>query len=184
MLIEVAVGAERRKPDVRRDAPAVARKAELSGQYPRSGCRRVGIFLCRDRYRIGVGCCLRLWQAGLQVPRLRPRRRVAASRPRPQTPTGPNRVSSHDIVFDRSPNGRQLECLAVPDDLTEQGLAIDWTAVSGRRGWSRCRRGSSGSAACRRSRAAPMAPKFASKARLSWIVRQGSGTALIEPGKP
>jgi putative transposase len=94
---------------------------------------------------MGIGRALRLWQAaGLQVPRKRPRRRVAASRPRPQTPTGPNQVWSYDFVFDRCANGQQLKCLTVTDEFTKQGLAID---VDGRirsprvievlsRGWS------------------------------------------------
>jgi putative transposase len=53
-----------------------------------------------------------LWQAaGLQVPR----KRLAASRPRAQAPTGPNQVWSHDFVFDRCTNGQQLKCLTVTD---------------------------------------------------------------------
>jgi putative transposase len=35
-----------------------------------------------------------------QLPRKRPRKRVAAARPRPQAPSGPNQVWSYDFVFD------------------------------------------------------------------------------------
>ncbi len=158
---------------------------ELSAQYPRYGYRRIRIFLGRDGYRMGVGRALRLWQAaGLQVPRKRPRRRVAASRPRPQTPTGPNQVWSYDFVFDRSANGQQLKCLTVTDEFTKQGLAID---VDGR---IRSPRVIEVLSRLVSERGAPAylrsdnGPEFVSKALLSWIVQQGIGTALIEPGKP
>ena len=60
------------------------------------------------------GRAWRLWQAArLQVPRKRPRKRIAAARPRPQAPTGPNQVWSYDFVFDRCANGQQLKCLTV-----------------------------------------------------------------------
>ncbi len=43
----------------------------------------------------------RLWaKACLQIPRKRPRKRVAATRPRPQLPIGVNDVWAYDFVFD------------------------------------------------------------------------------------
>ena len=94
-----------------KDAPVLQRMAELSAQYPRYGYRRIHIFLGRDGHRMSAGRAHRLWRgAGLQVPRKRPRRRVAASRPRPQTPSGPNQVWSYDFVFDHCANGQQLKC--------------------------------------------------------------------------
>jgi putative transposase len=78
-----------------RDARAIARMKELSAQYPRYGSRRIRIFLARDGHCMSPGRAYRLWRAvGLQVPRKRPRRRVAAVRPRPQAPIGPNQVWS------------------------------------------------------------------------------------------
>jgi hypothetical protein len=83
-----------------RDALA-ARMRELSAQYPRHGDRRIRIFLGRDSYRMSPGRACRLWRAaGLQLPRKRPRKRVAAARPRLQAPCGPNQVWSYDFVFD------------------------------------------------------------------------------------
>jgi putative transposase len=109
-----------------KDAPAVARMRELSAQYPRYGYRRIHIFLCRDGHRMGAARAQRLWQAaGLQVPRKRPRKRVAAGHARPQAPLGPNQIWSYDLVFDRCANGQQLKCLTVTDEFTKQGLAID-----------------------------------------------------------
>jgi putative transposase len=80
----------------------------LSAQYPRYGYRRIRIFLGRDGHRMSPGRAYRLWRmAGLQVPRKRPRKLVAAARPRPQAPCGPNQVWSYDFVFDRCANGQE-----------------------------------------------------------------------------
>ncbi len=136
-------------------------------------------------HRMSPGRAYRLWRAaGLQVPRKRPRKRISASRPRPQAPSGPNQVWSYDFVFDHCANGQQLKCLTVTDEFTKEGLAID---VDGRirslrvievlsrlvseRGGPTFLRSDNG-------------PEFVSKALLSWIVAQGIDTALIEPGKP
>jgi putative transposase len=168
-----------------KDAAAVGRMRELSAQYPRYGYRRIRIFLGRDGHRMSVGRAYRLWRAaGLQVPRKRSRKRVAAARPRPQAPCGPNQVWSYDFVFDRCANGQQLKCLTVTDEFTKEGLAID---VDGR---IRSPRVIDVLSQLVSARGAPAflrsdnGPEFVSKALLSWIVAQGIGTALIEPGKP
>lgn len=127
----------------------------------------------------------RLWAlAGLQVPRKRPRRRVAASRPRPLTPSRANQVWSYDFVFDACANGQQIKCLTLVDEYTRECLAIDvggsirsgrvievLACVISRRGTPRYLRSDNG-------------PEFVSRALLEWIVDQGIETALIDPGKP
>jgi transposase InsO family protein len=55
----------------------------------------------------------------------RAREQVAAARPRPQAPCGPNQVWSYDFVFDHCANGQQLKCLTVTDEFTKEGLAIE-----------------------------------------------------------
>ena len=167
------------------DAAAIGRMRMLAARYPRYGYRRIRIFLGRDGYRMSVGRAYRLWQAaGLQVPRKRPRKRVAARQLRPQAPSGPNQVWSYDFVFDRCANGQQLKCLTVTDEFTKEGLAID---VDGR---IRSPRVIDVLSRLVSERGAPgllrsdNGPEFVSKALLSWIVGQGIGTALIEPGKP
>jgi putative transposase len=168
-----------------KDAAVVERMKDLSRQYPRCGYRRIRIFLGRDGYRMSPGRAHRLWRvAGLQVPRKRPRKRVAGARPRPQAPSGPNQIWSYDFVFDHCANGQQLKCLTVTDEFTKEGLAIE---VDGR---IRSPRVIEVLSRLVSARGAPMflrsdnGPEFASKALLSWIVGQGIGTALIEPGKP
>ncbi len=57
----------------------------FAGQYPRAGYRTMMIFLERQQIVLRPDRAYRLWrQAGLPVPRHRPRRRVATSRPRPR----------------------------------------------------------------------------------------------------
>jgi len=167
------------------DALVIERMRALAAQYPRYGYRRIRIFLDRDGYRMSPGRAWRLWQAArLQVPRKRPRQRIAAARPRPQAPSGPNQVWSYDFVFDRCANGQQLKCLTVTDEFTKEGLAID---VASR---MRSPRVIEVLARLVSERGAPAflrsdnGPEFVSKALLSWIVAHGIGTALIEPGKP
>jgi hypothetical protein len=79
--------------------------------------------------------------------------------------------------------GQQLKCLTVTDEFTKEGLAID---VDGRTR-SPCvidvlpqlvsARGAPGFLR------SDNGPEFISKALLSWMVSQGIGTALIEPGE-
>jgi len=109
-----------------KDAPVVAAMRELSSQYPRYGYRRIHVFLERRGHAMSPDRAHRLWrQAGLQVPRKRPRRRVASSRPRPLPATAANHVWAYDFVFDACANGQQLKCLTVIDEHTRESLAID-----------------------------------------------------------
>ena len=90
-----------------KERPVLTRMAELSAQYPRYGYRRIRIFLGRDGHGMSFGRAHRLWRsARLQVPRKRPRKRIATGRPRPNTPTGANQVWSYDFVFDWCANGQ------------------------------------------------------------------------------
>jgi hypothetical protein len=80
-----------------KDAPVLARMAALGAQYPRFGYRRIRIFLEREGHGMSWGRAWRLWRrARLQVPRRRPRKRIASGRPMPQAPTrcGPTTSSS------------------------------------------------------------------------------------------
>jgi putative transposase len=127
----------------------------------------------------------RLWrQERLQVPKKRPRRRVAASRPRPQTPTAVNHVWAYDFVFDTCADGRTLKCLTVIDEFTRECLAIDVARGirSGRvievlaqlvsvHGAPQYLRSDNG-------------PEFVATAILRWLQQAHIETAFIDPGKP
>lgn len=168
-----------------KDAAVLARMQALAALYPRYGYRRIAIFLEREGFVMSFGRCHRLWrQARLQVPRKRPRKRIASGRPRPNAPTGANQVWSYDFVFDWCANGQQLKCLTVTDEWTKEGLAIE---VDGR---IRSARVIEVLSRLVSERGAPLylrsdnGPEFVSRALLKWIVAQGIGCALIDPGKP
>jgi putative transposase len=158
---------------------------ELAGQYPRYGYRRIRVFLGRDGHRMGPDRAYRLWRgAQLQVPRKRPRRRVAGTRPKPPRATGANQVWAYDFVFDACANGQQLKCLTVIDEYTREALAIDVAGSirSGRvievlaqlvstHGAPRALRSDNG-------------PEFVSLAILRWLSTAGIDCVLSDPGKP
>lgn len=172
-----------RKAD--KDGPVLTRMKALAADYPRYGYRRIRILLTREGHKMSPGRAWRLWRAGgLQVPRKRPRKRIASGRPRPQAPSGANQVWTYDFVFDRCANGQQLKCLTVADEWTREGLAIEVAGSlrSGRvievlsrlvseRGAPSYLRSDNG-------------PEFVSQRLTSWIKAMGIKTALIDPGKP
>jgi putative transposase len=168
-----------------RDAPTLQAMRGLAGQYPRYGYRRIRIFLQRAGHVLGVDRTHRLWrQAGLQVPRRRPRRRVATSRPRPLPASAAHHVWAYDFVFDTCANGQTLKCLTIIDEFTRECLAIDVAGGirSGRvievlaqlvsiHGAPRHLRSDNG-------------PEFVAGAILRWLHTAQIETALIDPGKP
>jgi putative transposase len=167
------------------DAPVIAAMKRLAQQYPRYGYRRIRIFLQREGHNMSGQRAHRLWQAaGLQLPRRRPRKRVARSRPRPLPPFAPNSVWAYDFVFDGCANGQQLKCLTIVDEYTRECLAIDVA------GSIRSNRVIEVLSRLISERGAPAflrsdnGPEFVSKAILQWTVKQHIHTALIDPGKP
>ncbi len=169
----------------KRDAPVVAAMRELAAQYPRFGYRRIQVFLARRGLTMSADRAYRIWKkAGLQVPRRRPRRRVATSRPRPLPATGADQVWAYDFVFDACANGQQLKCLTVIDEYTRECFAIDvagslrssrvievLTKLISVRGRPQYLRSDNG-------------PEFVSRAVLKWLSDAGVETAPIDPGKP
>ena len=168
-----------------RDAPVVAAMHELAAQYPRYGYRRIQVFLARRGHTMSTDRAHRLWRLHkLQVPKKRPRRRVATSRPRPLAPMAMGQVWAYDFVFDACANGQQLKCLTVVDEFTRECLAIDVAGSirSGRvievlsklvsvHGSPQYLRSDTG-------------PEFVSRAILRWLLQANINTAHIDPGKP
>jgi putative transposase len=168
-----------------KDGPVITVMRDLSSQYPRYGYRRIHIFLARRGHEMSPDRAYRLWHlAGLQVPRKRPRRRVAGSRPRPVPALEANHVWAYDFVFDACANGQQLKCLTIIDEYTRESLAIDvagsirsgrlievLTKLVSEHGAPKYLRSDNG-------------PEFVSKAVLKWLLKSNIDTALIDPGKP
>jgi len=168
-----------------RDAPVIAAMKQLAQRYPRYGYRRIRVFLARDGHVMGTDRAYRLWTlAGLQVPRKRPRRRVASGRPRPQSPAQANQVWAYDFVFDACANGQQLKCLSVVDEYTRECLAIDVAgSIRSRRVIEVLSRLMS-ERGCPQVLRSDNGPEFVSRAILTWALCSGLDTALIDPGKP
>jgi putative transposase len=168
-----------------RDAPAVTVMRELAAQYPRYGYRRIQVFMGRRGHAMSPDRVHRLWRLHqLQVPKKKPRRRVASSRPRPLPATARCQVWAYDFVFDACANGQQLKCLTVVDEFTHECLAIDVAGSirSGRvievlsklvsvHGTPQHLRSDNG-------------PEFVSRAVLKWLTQANIDTAHIDPGKP
>jgi len=168
-----------------RDAPALDAMRRIAATYPRYGYRRVRIFLRREGHAMGPERAYRLWRiAGLQLPRRRPRRRIAVSRPRPVPAIGPNQVWAYDFVHDHCANGQKLKCLTIIDEFTCECLAIDVA------GSIRSVRVIDVLTRLISLRGAPMflrsdnGPEFVSKAILQWLMEAKIDAALIDPGKP
>jgi putative transposase len=168
-----------------RDAPALDAMRRIAATYPRYGYRRVRIFLRREGLPMSPDRAYRLWRtAGLQLPRRRPRRRVATSRPRPLPATGPNQVWAYDFVHDACANGQKIKCLTIIDEFTRECHAID---VAGSIRSARVidvlirLTSAHGAPAFLRS---DNGPEFVSKAILEWLAEAKINTALIDPGKP
>ena len=170
---------------IARDAPVLPAVRTLAGQYPRYGYRTIRIFLEREGHVLGTDRMYRLWrQEGLQVPKKRPRRRVATGRPRPLAPTAVNHVWAYDFVFDTCADGRTPKCLTVIEEFTRECLAIDVAGGirSGRvievlaqlvsvHGAPRHLRSDNG-------------PEFVATGILRWLQTAQIETAFIDPGKP
>jgi putative transposase len=167
------------------DAPVVAKLKALSAEQPRWGYRMMQMVLARRGERMSVERVYRLWRrAGLQVPRKRPRKRIASRRPRTPGPVGPNQVWAIDFVFDTVADGRSIKCLTVIDEWTRECLAIDVAAgIRGAKVAEVLTRLVSVRGAPRQLRC-DNGPEFISKALVMWRDDQGVETAFIEPGKP
>ena len=168
-----------------KDAPVIEAMKALSAQYPRYGYRRIRIFLRRQGHPIGVHRTHRLWrQAGLQLPRRRPRRRIASGRPQPLPAAHAHFMWAYDFVFDATASGQQIKCLTIVDEFTHECLAIDVA------GSIRSKRVIEVLSRLVSVHGAPLflrsdnGPEFVSRAILEWIAQAGIGTALIDPGKP
>jgi putative transposase len=168
-----------------KDAPVLGRMRELAAQFPRYGYRLIQIFLQREGHSMSADRAYRLWRtAGLQVPKKRPRRRVAASRPRPSPPTTRNDVWAMDFVFDACADGRQVKCLTVIDEWTRECLAIDVAGgIRSARVVEVLARLVSVHGAPRRLRS-DNGPEFVSRAIVKWLTSEGIDTAFNDPGKP
>jgi putative transposase len=166
-----------------KDAPVLKAMHELAAQYPRYGYRRIQVFLERQGQVMSADRVHRIWRdAGLQVPRKRPRRWVAVGRPRPLPAFRANQVWAYDFVFGACANGQQLKCLTVIDEFTRECLAID---VAGSIRSNRVIEVLSKLVGVHEAPAyLRSGSEFVSRAVLRWLSQSNINTACIDPGKP
>jgi putative transposase len=161
------------------------RDARARDPVPALRLRRILVYLDRRGMRMSPGRPQRIWRrAGLQVPRRRPRRRIAANRPRPLPASGVNQVWAYDFVHDACANGQALKCLTVIDEYTRECLALE---ASGSIGSGRVMEVLAKLVSVRgapRHLRSVNGPEFVSRAILRWLRDEQIETALIDPGKP
>ena len=169
-----------------RDAPVIERMKALAAQYPRYGYRRIRIFLGRDGYRMSPGRAYRLWQASGSAGAAQAAEKARGCEP--AAATGAIGAEPGVVLRLRIRPLRQRPAAQVPDRhrRVHQGGFGDR-----RRRPHSLAAGNRGAVALgQRARCADLpAQRQRSGVRvqercLSWIVAQGIGTALIEPGKP
>jgi putative transposase len=170
---------------VKEEGPVRQRMRALAAQYPRYGYRRIRVFLAREGHKMSADRAHRLWRTErLQLPRRRPRRRIAASRPRPLPASGPNQVWAYDFVFDFCANGQKVKCLTIIDEWTHEALAIDVAgSIRSGRVIERLAELVSMHGAPKYLRS-DNGPEFVATAVLRWLTDEGIETAHIAPGKP
>ena len=107
----------------------VARMHELVRKHPRYGYRRIGVLLRREGFRANKKRVHRLWRReGLRVPKKQRKRiRLGSSdggciRRRAERL---NHVWSMDFAHDRTERGEPLKILAIVDEYTREGLALE-----------------------------------------------------------
>lgn len=168
-----------------RDAALVTELGRLATAHPRYGYRRMWALLRRRGHVINAKRVHRLWrQAGLALPRRRPRRKLrTGARVRPQADR-PNGVWTYDLIHDACVDGTRFKCLTVVDEFTKECLSIT-TARS-----LPAVRVLQVLAQLVSSREAPQylrsdnGPEFIAHRIRHWLGREHITTAYIDPGKP
>jgi len=131
------------------------------------------------------GRTLRLWRnAGLCLPRRRPRRRRGGIDAPRITATKPNEVWALDFVFDWCAGGKRLKCLTLIDEYTRRCFAIDvQTSLRAKHVVEVLKRVIDEHGAPKALRS-DNGPEFISKALFNFAITQGIDKVFIEPGKP
>jgi putative transposase len=158
----------------------------LAQQHRRYGYRRITALLRRRGERVNHKRVWAIWtEERLSLPRRRPRkRRGGVTGARPTRATHRNHVWTYDFLFDRTEHGQTLKLLTVLDEYTREchairvGRRLDSVAVI------------ETLAALFRQHGAPAyvrsdnGGEFIAARLMTWLERQGTATAHIEPGHP
>ena len=158
---------------------------ELAGLHTRWGYRTLGVLLRRDGLVINHKRVFRVYkEAGLLLPRKRPRR---GPRPRSQkleAAGGINDRWSMDFVSDALATGRKFRSLTIVDDGCRQSPAIVVdSSISGVRVTRELDRLAE-TRGLPRTLVLDNGPEFTSRAMVLWAKARGVNLHFIDPGKP
>lgn len=143
--------------------------------------------LQREGHRINHKRVHRVWkQAGLALPRRRPRKRRRDERVNLaiNTATRPNEVWTYDFVHDWCANGQRLKMLTVVDEFTRESLAIETrTSIKSQAVVAVLNRvvAEHGAPTYLRS---DNGPELVAKRVKGWLACAGIQTLYIKPGSP
>jgi putative transposase len=102
-----------------------AEMMRLAVRYRRYGSPRMTWLLQRGGFQVNHKRVERIYRdAGLTLPRRRPRKRITLGWERPEEAAGPNEVWTFDFVFDLTQRGQKLKMLTVLDEYTRECLEI------------------------------------------------------------
>jgi putative transposase len=168
-----------------KDAPYIEALRQFSVNNHRRGYRPARVRLLKEGFVLGKEKALRLWRnAGLLVPRKRPRKRVSGSGVLSARATSLNHIWAYDFVHDMCANGQKLKCLTVIDEHSRESLAIDVScSITSERVIAALSRLFS-------ERDVPQylrsdnGPEFVSQRVKEWLALQGVSLILNDPGKP
>jgi len=176
------------KRRARDDGELCEKLKAIAQRFKRFGYRRAHALIVCSGQIVNHKRIYRLWRLlGLCLPRKRPRKKPKKPKrrdPIPMLAECPNHVWSYDFMFDALHNGRRLKILTLEDEFTREGLAIKvdksikakdiiciLADLFSQRGAPMYLRSDNG-------------PEFIEKALKEWLVRNGTDTIHIEPGKP
>jgi putative transposase len=169
----------------RKDDRALREKlVALALEQPRYGYRRLCVLLKRDGLWVNAKRVRRVYRAaGLQVRRIRRRRLIRGTAPRPVL-TGPNQEWALDFAHDATGSGRRFRALSVIDAYTRQCLALETDTSFPSRRVTRVLE----AAMTRYGRPATVrsdnGPELTSRHYLAWFIEQKIAAIHIQPGRP
>ncbi|MEK6683845.1 MAG: IS3 family transposase, partial [Nitrospirota bacterium] len=110
----------------RKDEELLEKLRRIAREHKRYGYRRAWALLKRQGERVNRKRVERVWkEAGLGLPRRRPRKRVRKGTGTPLEALYPNHVWTYDFMEDATVDGRKLRILTVVDEFTRESPAIE-----------------------------------------------------------
>lgn len=168
-----------------REDPLTKKIRELARKNNRYGYRRVWALLRRKGTRVNLKRVYRIWkQAGLGLPRRRPRKRLPLGRSAPLAALHAKHGVTYDFMEDQTVDGRKLRFLTLLDEFTRESpaIAVDRRMPATRVievlertfeawGWPEWLRSDKG-------------PEFVARKVREWLEARGVKTHYIDPGSP